>query len=131
MSIPSNPRTTLPSAGGSNIRTHVLLAEAPVTIASKRSAMRDDSSSAAADLRICRSTFSAASSCRVQCVASASNWSVGCGDGLPAIAAFSRRCVIRSGVPAIGSRRMHVVGHCQTEMPFVILRARQHVLATA
>ena len=47
----SNPCTTFPSTGGLKIRTHVPLSDAPVTMASKRSPIRDAKSSAAADFR--------------------------------------------------------------------------------
>src|SRR5688572_30751684 len=72
-SRPFVPRTTRPSAGGSKIRTQVPFAAAPVTIPSKCSPIREESNSAAADFRIWRSTFSAASSCLVQCSASSSS----------------------------------------------------------
>ena len=49
-SSPSDPRTTRPSTGGWKTRTHVPLSEAPVTIASNRSPIRDSRSIAAADL---------------------------------------------------------------------------------
>src|SRR5207244_59444 len=51
MSAPFAPCTSFPSTGGWKMRTQVPLSEAPVTIPSKRSPMRDDSRTAAADLR--------------------------------------------------------------------------------
>ena len=53
-------------------RTQVPFSEAPVTTPSKRWPIRHSSSSAAADLRTCRSTLSASSSCSVQWRASGS-----------------------------------------------------------
>jgi hypothetical protein len=60
----------LPSAAGRAIRTHVPFADAPVTMASNRSPIRDCRRSAAADFRTRRSTLVALSSISVQCRAS-------------------------------------------------------------
>ena len=61
-------------ASGREMRTHVPFSEAPVTIAVEALAdARSTSSSAAADLRTCRSTLSALSSCSVQWPASAAS----------------------------------------------------------
>src|SRR5207249_2115767 len=96
-SIPSNPRTTFPSAGGRSTRAHVPLTDAPVTIASNRSPIRDARRSAAADFRTWRSTLSALSSCSVQRRASAASSASVYGAGRPASAALRRRWVMRSG----------------------------------
>src|SRR5215831_68186 len=61
-STPFPPRISLPSTGTLNSRTHVPLADAPVTIPSKVSPIRLLSRHAAATFRIRRSTLLAASS---------------------------------------------------------------------
>ena len=102
-SKPLYPRTTLPSAAGRSIRTQVPLSEAPVTIPSNRSPTRDSSKSAAADFRTCRSTLAALSSWSVQWPAKSLSSSELYGLGVPESAAFSSRCVIRSGKRRFGA----------------------------
>jgi hypothetical protein len=92
-----------PSTGGFSKRTHVPLLDAPVTIESKTSPIRPDRNWAAADLRTCRSTLRAASSCVVQCVASAESSSGLYVTALAANAAFNNRCVTRSGNRRLGA----------------------------
>src|SRR5438445_1121161 len=102
-SRPSKPRTTFPSTGGWRMRTHVPFSDAPVTIASNRSPIRDARSCAAADFRTCRSTLAALSSCSVQWRANAFSSASLYGTGRSAIAALSSRCVTRSGKRRLGA----------------------------
>ena len=100
------PRAALisfPSIGGCSTRTNVPFCDAPVTIASNRSPMRDDTSIAAADFRICRSTLLAASSCLVQCSARCPSSGMEYGEPPAASAAFNSRCVMRSGKRRFGA----------------------------
>src|ERR1700720_3181921 len=102
-SSPANPRTTLPSAVGPEMRTQVPLSDAPVTMASNRAPIREARSSAAADFPTCLSTFAALSSWSVQCRASVVSSSLVYCDVCPVSAAFNRRCVTRSGNRRFGA----------------------------
>src|SRR2546428_790213 len=88
---------------GRSTRAHVPLRDAPVTIASNRSPIRDARRSAAADFRTWRSTLSALSSCSVQRRASAASSTSVYGADRPASAALRRRWVMRSGNRRLGA----------------------------
>ena len=100
---PESPRSSFPSTGGWKSRAHVPLRDAPVTMASNDSPILPDRISAAADLRTRRSTFVASSSRVVQRPANSVSSRMVYGSGAPAIAAFSRRCVSRSGKRRFGA----------------------------
>ena len=123
---------SFPSIGGSATRTNVPLFDAPVTIASNVSPMRDCTTIAAADFRTCRSTLFAASSCCVQCVASCSSSPSAVRRRMARERRLDEPLRHEIRIAPVRRRRVRVVAHGEAEMPRR-LRARRidDVLAAA